>query len=239
MFVVPRRRPGPPALKTRPGWCWQKALDPVAERIAGPFDVPWSVALLPDGSFLVTERPGHLQHVRPGADTQPVSGIPDVLYVGHGGLLDIAVDPEFADNRLVYVSYLQGDETASSVKVLKARYEENDETLTDEEVIFESSPGASPELLGGRLALTGDGYLFLSLGDRWEREKAQDLSATAATIVRIRTDGTIPDDNPSALEKVRGAKFGAMATATRKASPSTVRPASCGLTSMALRAAMS
>lgn len=170
--------------------------DPVAERIAGPFDVPWSVALLPDGSFLVTERPGHLQHVRPGADTQPVSGIPDVLYVGHGGLLDIAVDPEFADNRLVYMSYLQGDETASSVKVLKARYEENDETLTDEEVIFESSPGASPELLGGRLALTGDGYLFLSLGDRWEREKAQDLSGTAGTIVRIRTDGTIPEDNP-------------------------------------------
>src|ERR1041384_4991378 len=107
--------------------------DPVAERIAGPFDVPWSVALLPDGSFLVTERPGHLQHVRPGADTEPVSGIPDVLYVGHGGLLDIALDPDFADNRLVYMSYLQGDETAFSVKVLKARYEKDEEKTKQEE----------------------------------------------------------------------------------------------------------
>jgi glucose/arabinose dehydrogenase len=170
--------------------------DPVAERVAGPFDMPWSVALLPDGSFLVTERPGHLQHVRPGADTQPVAGTPEVLYVGHGGLLDIALDPEFADNQLVYISYLQGEETASTVRVLRARYDESDETLTDAEVIFEGSPGASPELLGGRLALTGDDYLFLSLGDRWERDKAQDLSGTAGTIIRIRTDGTIPEDNP-------------------------------------------
>jgi glucose/arabinose dehydrogenase len=94
------------------------------------------------------------------------------------------------------MSYLQGEEKASTVRVLRARYEENDETLTDEEVSFEGSPGTSPELLGGRLALTGDGYLFLSLGDRWESDKAQDLSGTAGTIVRIRTDGTIPDDNP-------------------------------------------
>jgi aldose sugar dehydrogenase len=168
----------------------------VAERVAGPFDMPWSVALLPDGSFLVTERPGHLQHVRPGAVTQAVAGIPSVLYVGHGGLLDIALDPEFADNRLVYMSYLQGEETASSVKVFRARLDEDNEALTDEEVIFEGSPGAKPELLGGRLALTGDGYLFLSLGDRWDGAKAQDLSDTAGTIIRIRTDGTVPDDNP-------------------------------------------
>ena len=169
--------------------------DLVAERVAGPFDMPWSVALLADGSFLVTERPGHLQHVRPGADTQPSRNSRGTLR-RHVGLLDIALDPEFADSRLVYISYLQGEETSSAIKVLRARYEESDEAMTDEEVIFEGSTGASLELLGGRLALTRDGYLFLSLGDRWERDKAQDLSGTAGTIIRIRTDGTIPDDNP-------------------------------------------
>jgi aldose sugar dehydrogenase len=83
-----------------------------AIRTAGPFEVPWAVALLPDGSFLVTERPGRLQHVRPGIDTRQVSGTPPVLYMGHGGLLDIALDPEFADNGIVYLSFLQGEESA-------------------------------------------------------------------------------------------------------------------------------
>lgn len=80
-----------------------------AIRTAGPFEVPWSVGLLPDGSFLVTERPGRLQHVRVNADTIAIQGTPSVLYVGHGGLLDIAVDPEFEQSHLVYLSYLQGD----------------------------------------------------------------------------------------------------------------------------------
>jgi glucose/arabinose dehydrogenase len=168
----------------------------VAERTAGPFNVPWSVAPLPDGSFLVTERPGHLQHVRPGIGTQEVRGVPPVLFVGHGGLLDVAVDPDYADNGMIYMSYLQGEESASIVKVLSAKLDPNNEALLDEKVIFEGSPGPKPELLGGRLALTGDGYLFLSLGDRWERESAQDLSNTAGTIIRIKTDGSIPDDNP-------------------------------------------
>jgi glucose/arabinose dehydrogenase len=79
-----------------------------AVRTAGPFEVPWSVAPLPDGSFLVTERPGRLQHVRPGIDTHQVSGTPPVLYIGHGGLLDVALDPGFADNGIVYLSFLQG-----------------------------------------------------------------------------------------------------------------------------------
>jgi glucose/arabinose dehydrogenase len=167
-----------------------------AIRTAGPFEVPFSVAPLPDGSFLVTERPGRLQHVRFNADTAAVSGIPSVLYVGHGGLLDVAVDPGFEDNRLVYLSYLQGEETASTIRVLRAKFDADHETLTDEEIIFESSPGPRPEQIGGRLALTGDGYLFVSLGDRWDPARAQDLTDTSGSIVRIKTDGTVPDDNP-------------------------------------------
>jgi aldose sugar dehydrogenase len=167
-----------------------------AVRTAGPFEVPWSVALLPDGSFLVTERPGRLQHVHPDADTRLVSGTPPVLYSGHGGLLDIALDPAFADNSLVYLSFLQGEESASTIKVLRARFDAENERLDRQQVIFEGSPGPRPEMLGGRLALTGDGYLYLSLGDRWDGPRAQDLSDTAGTIIRIKTDGSVPDDNP-------------------------------------------
>ena len=173
--------------------------EPVAVRAAGPFEVPWALALLPDGSFLVTERPGRLQHVRPNAETNSVAGIPPVFYVGHGGLLDVAVDPEFDDNHFVYLSYLQGNETASIIRVLRARYDEANETLAEEQVIFAGSPGPRPEQIGGRLALTGDGYLFISLGDRWDGARAQDLADTAGSIVRIRTDGTVPDDNPFRL----------------------------------------
>ena len=167
-----------------------------AIRTAGPFEVPWSVGLLPDGSFLVTERPGRLQHVRVNADTIAIQGIPSVLYAGHGGLLDIAVDPEFEQSHLVYLSYLQGEETASTIRVMRARFDADNDTLTDQAIIFEGSPGPRPEQIGGRLALSGDGYLFISLGDRWDGPRAQDLSDTAGSIVRIKTDGTVPEDNP-------------------------------------------
>jgi glucose/arabinose dehydrogenase len=170
--------------------------DLAAVRTAGPFEVPWAVALLPDGSFLVTERPGRLQHVRPDIDTHLVSGTPPVLYKGHGGLLDVALDPGFADNAIVYLSFLQGEESASTVKVLRARFDAENERLDHQQVIFEGSLGPRPEMLGGRLALTGDGYLFLSLGDRWGGPRAQDLADTAGSIIRVKTDGTVPDDNP-------------------------------------------
>jgi aldose sugar dehydrogenase len=165
-------------------------------REAGPFEVPASFARLPDGSFLVSERPGRLQHVRPNADTIAVQNTPEVLYKGHGGLLDVAVDPEFEENRLIFMSYLVGEEKTSTVRVLRATFDPNKESLDDVTVIFEGSPGPSPDQIGGRLALTGDGHLFVSLGDRWDGPRAQDLSDTAGSIVRIRTDGTVPDDNP-------------------------------------------
>jgi glucose/arabinose dehydrogenase len=179
-----------------PGLVLTDGVGLVAERIAGPFEVPWSVGLLPDGSFLVTERPGRLQHVTQTAGTYPVDGVPTVLYTGHAGLLDVAIDPDFHENSTIYLSYVQGEETASIVKVMRAHFDADAEALTDQQVIFEGSPGARPELLGGRIALTPDGYLFLSLGERWDRDKAQDLSDTSGKIVRIKVDGSIPEDNP-------------------------------------------
>jgi aldose sugar dehydrogenase len=166
-------------------------------RIGGPFESPWAMAFLPDGTLFVTERPGRLQHVRPGIGETEVSGVPVVLYAGHGGLLDVTLDPNFAANGLVYLSYLHGEEDSSTIRVLSAKFDAATEALTDQRILFESGPPApKPEILGGRLLVTGDGYLFLTLGDRWERDRAQDLSDDAGSIIRIRTDGSVPEDNP-------------------------------------------
>jgi len=180
----------------QPGLVLAEGPDLVAVRLTAPFDLPWSLAFLPDGSFLVTERPGRLQHVRFGAETHEVSGTPDVLHDKHGGLLDIAVDPGFAANGLVYMSYLQGDLTSSTMRVMRARYDEQSETLSDQHVIFEGTPGPTTDQIGGRIVVTSDGYLFLTLGDRWDRARPQNLADHAGSIVRIRTDGSVPEDNP-------------------------------------------
>ena len=180
----------------QPGLVLAEGPDLVAVRLTAPFDLPWSLAFLPDGSFLITERPGRLQHVRPGSESREVSGIPQVLHDKHGGLLDIAVDPGFAANGLVYMSYLQGDLNSSTMRVMRARYDERNEALADQKVIFEGTPAPATDQIGGRIVVSQDGYLFLTLGDRWDRARPQNLADHAGSIVRIRTDGSIPEDNP-------------------------------------------
>jgi aldose sugar dehydrogenase len=167
-----------------------------AVQLAGPFQYPWSIAFLPDHSILVTEKPGWLQLIRPGAAPVPVTGVPTVLHEGQGGLLDVAVDPDFPGNEIVYLSYLHGSQELSSVRVLRARFDQSSTALVDQQVIFESTPAASTEQLGGRIAVTRDGHLFLTLGARWQAKRAQDLSHDAGKIIRIRTDGSVPEDNP-------------------------------------------
>lgn len=165
-------------------------------QVAGPFEFPWSFAFLPDSSILVTERPSRLRLITPGSVAREVAGLPPILNKDLAGLLDVAIDPGFAENRIVYLSYVHGTAAASTVRVLRAKLDEN-RTLIDRHVIFESYPAAhSAEQLGGRIAITGDGYLFLTLGDRWKPERAQDLSDHAGSIIRIHTDGSIPKDNP-------------------------------------------
>ena len=167
-----------------------------SEQVAGPFDSPRSVGFLPDGWFLVAEKQGRLLLVRPDGEGVPISGAPDVLTEGHGGFIDLAVDPNYAVNDTIYLSYLVGTADSSTIRVMKAKLDDQNEALTDQQILFESTPGAKPEQLGGRIALTPDGYLFLSLGDRWAGDPAQDLTQDEGTIIRIRTDGSIPADNP-------------------------------------------
>ena len=168
----------------------------VSERIAGPFDQPRSLGFLPDGSYLVAERPGRLLLVAATGEARAIGGIPEVTTVGHGGLIDLAVDPGYAENGTIYFSYLVGREEASSIRVMKAKLDERGETLSGQQVLFESTPGSRSDQIGGRIALTPDGYLFLTIGDRWLNEPAQDLTNHLGTVIRIRTDGTIPEDNP-------------------------------------------
>jgi aldose sugar dehydrogenase len=168
-----------------------------AVQLAGPFQYPWSITFLPDQSILLTEKVGRLQLIRPGAGPVSVTGLPGVLDKGHGGLLDVAVDPAFReDGMILYLSYLHGSEELCSVRVLSARLDQSSNALVDQLVIFESIPSASTEQLGGRIAITRDGNLFLTLGARWQAKRAQDLSDDAGKIIRIRTDGSVPGDNP-------------------------------------------
>ena len=154
------------------------------------------VGHLPAGRHVSRHRRlRQLQLVRPGAEPRPVSGVPVVLTVGQGGLLDVAVDLDFATNNIVYLSYLSGSEDASTIRVLRAKLSGSSETLTERKVIFESSPRAGPEL-SVDTSRSPPAVSSLTLGDRWARDLAQDRSDDDGSIIRIRTDGTIPDDNP-------------------------------------------
>jgi glucose/arabinose dehydrogenase len=170
--------------------------DPV--RLAGPFEFPWSLAFLPDNTMLVTERPGRLLLVRPGSAPREIVGLPPIQTAGLGGLLDVAIDPAFARNHTIFFSYTHGQPEASTLRVVRARLDLAEARLTDRRVIFETDAQARTEQHGGRLAVTRNGYLFLSVGDRWQLALPQDLGSHNGKIVRIRTDGTVPADNPFA-----------------------------------------
>jgi aldose sugar dehydrogenase len=165
---------------------------------------PWSLAFLPDASMLVTERPGRLRWVSADGKTMsaPVSGVPAVDAQGQGGLFDVAVPDDFATSRRVFLSYAEpgtGAEagrngTAVGTAVLSA----DNSTLTQWNVIFRQTPKvASQGHFGGRIVLASNDMLFITLGDRQsERDKAQDLNVGHGKVMRIRTDGSVPNDNP-------------------------------------------
>ena len=166
------------------------------ETVAGGLERPWGLAFLPDGRMLVTERPGRLRIVaRDGGLSEPLAGVPEVVDRGQGGLLDVALDPDFAANRLVYLAYAEpgGDRAWTAV----ARGRLPDAALEDVHVIFRQEPKVKGgRHFGSRLVFAGDGTLFVTLGDRGKEDPAQDLSNTIGTIVRINPDGSVPADNP-------------------------------------------
>jgi len=204
------------------------------ERLA-TLDNPWGMAFLPDGGLLITEKPGRLRVYADGKLSEPVQGVPKVEYSGQGGLLDVAVDPEFARNGYVYLSYSEAAAQQPGVKsdepdprlgqfqdlkdtVLKgaavARGKLAGRQLQDVKVIWRQEPKTIGRgHFGGRLVFAADGKLFISSGDRQRFEPAQDLGSNIGKIVRINADGSIPNDNP--FVKQAGARGDVWALGTR------------------------
>ena len=165
--------------------------------VASGLTHPWGMAFLPDGRLLVTERAGQLRIVSTdGTLSPPVGGTPEVFAQGQGGLLDVALDPDFDENGLVYLSYARpGPEGSAATALGRGRLAENQ--IEDFEVLFTEEPWITgPNHFGGRIVFSPEGPLFLTLGERFQFEPAQDLSNHLGTVVRLNPDGSVPDDNP-------------------------------------------
>ncbi|HEY3486924.1 MAG TPA: PQQ-dependent sugar dehydrogenase [Gammaproteobacteria bacterium] len=166
---------------------------------------PWGMAFLPDGRMLVTERPGRLRVISKQGVLQPepVKNLPAIVVEGQGGLLDVVLDPAFTENRLIYFSYAAAGEGGLGTEVARARFA--DTTLQDVKVIFRALPKtAGGQHFGSRLVFDKKGYLFITLGERNQREEAQRLENHLGSIIRIHADGRVPADNPFVTRK--GAK---------------------------------
>jgi len=167
------------------------------ERVVGPLEHPWGLAFLPGGGMLVTERPGRLRLIDETGrlDPEPIAGVPEVWARGQGGLLDVALAPDFAASRLVYLSYAAPVGRGAATRVARGRLDGH--RLADLEVLLTADPpGGTGRHFGSRLVFGRDGKLYVSTGDRGEMERAQKLDDLAGTILRIEPDGRIPADNP-------------------------------------------
>ena len=166
------------------------------ETITSGLEHPWGLAFLPDGRMLVTERPGRLRIVtKDGTKSEPLKGVPEVFAQGQGGLLDVKLDPDFATNALVYLSYAEPGEGGAGTAVARGKLGTGG--LDNVEVIFRQEPKVEgSNHFGGRLAFAPDGKLFVTLGERFKFTPAQELSNDLGKIARINPDGSVPQDNP-------------------------------------------
>lgn len=172
------------------------------QTLAEGLNHPWSMAFLPDGRMLVTERAGALRYVsQGGAVSAPIKGLPPIYSEDQGGLLDVVLDPDFAQNSLIYFSFSKGDDDANSTAVARAKLQ--GDTLQNVRIIFEQKPKvSSSKHYGSRLVFDGNGHLFITLGERFSyREDAQTLDNHHGKLVRIHPDGSVPQDNPFANTK--------------------------------------
>lgn len=172
------------------------------ETVASGLVHPWSLAFLPGGGLLVTERAGRLRVIEPGADgrlqlrAEPVAGVPPVLSLGQAGLFDILLDPDYASNRRLMLSFAHGTREANHLRVVSARFDGRQ--LQDVQPVFTSRPAkADTQHFGGRMAWLPDGSLLFGMGDgNQERTDAQRPHTHLGKFLRIHPDGRVPADNP-------------------------------------------
>lgn len=165
--------------------------------VATGLEHPWGLEFLPDGRMLVTERPGRLRLVsRDGKLSAPLAGVPGVYAQGQGGLLDVALDPAFAKNQTIYLSFAEPEDGLAGTAVARAKLGASG--LTDVRVIYRQQPKVrGGGHYGSRIVFRRDGTMFVTQGDRMNyREQAQNLTSDLGKVVRINSDGSIPKDNP-------------------------------------------
>ncbi|HKQ25194.1 MAG TPA: PQQ-dependent sugar dehydrogenase [Burkholderiales bacterium] len=158
---------------------------------------PWSLAFLPDGRMLVTERPGRLRIVSKDFRLEPaaVEGLPPIVETGQGGLFDVVLHPRFAENGWIYISYNGPGSGGWGTEMLRARLEGN--RLIDTQVLFRLQPKTRKgQHFGGRIVFDRKGFVYLSLGERGDKERAQKLDDHAGSVIRLHDDGRVPADNP-------------------------------------------
>ena len=167
------------------------------ETVVDGLDSPWGLAILPDGDMLITELTGDLRHIRNGKlVAQAVAGVPQSLYGGQGGLMDIVIHPNYNENRYVYLSLSVGTDDANALRVIRGRF--TGTALEDISTIFESAPSKNTLVhYGARMAFLPDNTLLINVGDGFDlREQAQNLSNHFGSLVRVTDDGKVPQDNP-------------------------------------------
>ncbi|MBT5263556.1 MAG: PQQ-dependent sugar dehydrogenase [Rhodospirillaceae bacterium] len=165
-------------------------------QITGGLEHPWSLAFLPDRSILITERPGRLRVMRNGKlDPKPITGLPEIANPGQGGLLDVVPHPDFARNRWLYLSYVAGGEHGHATHIARARL--SGSSLKELQVLLVAEPfGYGGRHFGSRLAFAPDGSLFVTSGERGNKQRAQKLNDLGGKVLRLRDDGAVPPDNP-------------------------------------------
>lgn len=175
-------------------------------RAADGLEHPWAKAFLPDGRILVTERPGRLTMLV-GEERVQAAGLPEVSATGQGGLLDVVLHPDYEENGWIYPSYSAGRGEQLGTRVARARLSDAGTAgvgtapvrLTDLQTIYVMEPGSASGIhFGSRLAFAPDGTLLVTLGERGERGRAQDLAGPGGSVLRLNDDGSIPPDNPFA-----------------------------------------
>jgi len=191
---APRSSPPPPAL---PQTFFSGETPIRVVPVARGLSHPWSLAFLPSEEMLVTERDGRLRIIRNGVlDPTPVAGVPKVFARVLGGLLDVALHPSFAQNRVVYLSYSKaGENNLSTTALARGRFDGT--VLTDVKEIFVANTWSKSNTnYGGRIAFDRAGFLYLTIGERQEQQRAQDTKDHGGKVIRLRDDGSVPPDNP-------------------------------------------
>lgn len=194
--AAPEPRPAPPPVPKSTDAKIVKSGYRVIE-VAKGLDHPYSLAFLPDGTILVTERAGRLRMIKAGTlQPPPIAGVPAVHTGSQAGLFDVVLHPKFAENNILYLTYAAGDNSANATHVARARFD--GASLQDVQVIFKAAPFKDTNNhYGGRMAFLADGTFALTIGDGFEyRERAQDKGSDLGKIVRLNDDGSVPKDNP-------------------------------------------